>query len=133
VQGSGAGMMATAGQENTAKGITIGGLMVQIVVFGFFMITSVVFERRMRRKPTSNEMYWRNHLYPLYAVSVLIMIRSLFRVIEYATGPKGYLLANEWPMYVFDAVLMLAVMVIWGYWHPGAIRQGAHGGHLLSV
>jgi hypothetical protein len=37
-------------------------------------------------------------------------------------------------MFVFDAVLMVAVMVIWGYWHPGTIRQkGATGAQLLSM
>ncbi|KAL4866015.1 hypothetical protein BDV12DRAFT_187731 [Aspergillus spectabilis] len=133
VQGSGAGMMAMDGMADTAKGIVIGGLMVQIFVFGFFMITSMVFERRMRRVPTASEEAWKPHLYPLYAVSVLIMVRSLFRVIEYAMGQKGYLLANEWPMYVFDAILMWAVMVIWGYWHPGTIRQETQGAQLLSM
>jgi hypothetical protein len=48
-------------------------------------------------------------------------------------GQKGYLLANEWPMFVFDAVLMVAVMVIWGYWHPGTIRQDVAGAQLLSM
>ncbi|KAL5335193.1 RTA1 like protein-domain-containing protein [Aspergillus crustosus] len=133
VQGSGAGMMAMDGVADMAKGIVIGGLVVQIIVFGFFMVTSWVFEKRMRRVPTASESAWVPHLYPLYAVSVLIMIRSLFRVIEYAMGQKGYLLANEWPMYVFDSVLMLAVMLIWGYWHPGTIKQEAQGSQLLSM
>ncbi|KAL4794964.1 RTA1 like protein-domain-containing protein [Aspergillus venezuelensis] len=133
VQGSGAGMMAMDGMANMAKGIVIGGLMVQIVIFGFFMVTSVVFEMRMRRGPTAREETWRRHLYPLYAVSVLIMVRSIFRVIEYAGGQKGYLLSHEWPLYVFDAVLMLGVMIIWGWWHPGTIRQGVFGEQLLSM
>ncbi|KAL4918376.1 RTA1 like protein-domain-containing protein [Aspergillus aurantiobrunneus] len=123
VQGSGAGLMATDGMADTAKGIVIGGLMVQIVAFGFFIITSIAFEARMRRAPTSPEGCWQGHLYPLYAVSSLIMVRSVFRVIEYAMGQKGYLLSHEWTMYVFDAVLMSGVMVVWGWWHPGSIRQ----------
>ncbi|KAL4747097.1 hypothetical protein BDW72DRAFT_197094 [Aspergillus terricola var. indicus] len=142
VQGSGAGMMAMGGSmANTAKGIVIAGLLVQIVVFGFFMVTSVVFDKRMTRCPTSLSMSrnggdgvrWKEHLYPLYAVSLLIMIRSIFRVIEYAMGQKGYLLAHEWPMYVFDTVLMLGVMVIWGKWHPGSIRTEGTGAQLLSM
>ncbi|CEN60407.1 hypothetical protein ASPCAL02847 [Aspergillus calidoustus] len=133
VQGTGAGMMAMDGMGEMAKGIVIGGLMVQIVVFGFFIVTSIVFERRMKRGPTTGDTVWKTHLYPLYAVSWLIMVRSIFRVIEYAMGQKGYLLANEWPMFVFDAVLMVAVMVIWGYWHPGTIRQEAAGAQLLSM
>ncbi|KAL2832763.1 RTA1-domain-containing protein [Aspergillus pseudoustus] len=130
VQGSGAGMMAMDGMANAAKAIVITGLMVQIIVFGVFIVTSVVFEKRMRRAPTNGSYAdsaaaaeWKKHLYPLYAVSALIMVRSIFRVAEYAMGQKGYLLSHEWPMYVFDAVLMVGVMGIWAVWHPGTIRQ----------
>lgn len=135
VQGSGAGMMAMDGMADSAKGIVIGGLMVQIFVFGFFIITSIVFEMRMRRATAVFEpgQEWQAHLYPLYAVSALIMVRSIFRVIEYAMGQKGYLLSHEWTMYVFDSVLMLGVMVIWGWWHPGTIRRERHGSQLLSM
>ncbi|GFN20335.1 RTA1 domain-containing protein [Aspergillus tubingensis] len=89
VQGQGSGLMASDGLENIAKAIVICGLMIQVFVFGFFIITSMVFEKRMKRAPTS-EVPYTHHLYPLYAVSWLIMIRSIFRVIEYATGQKGY-------------------------------------------
>ncbi|OKL57055.1 hypothetical protein UA08_07398 [Talaromyces atroroseus] len=133
VQGSGAGMMAMNGMASTAKGIVIGGLMIQLIMFGFFIVTSIVFEKRIRQAPTADQASWQKHLYPLYAVSVLIMVRSIFRVIEYATGQNGYLLSHEWPMYVFDAVLMWAAMLIWGYWHPGALRAEKSGVKLLSM
>ena len=48
---------------------------------------------------------WKKHHYTLYAVSGLIMARSIFRVIEYAMGQKGYLLSHEWTMYTFDSLL----------------------------
>ncbi|KAL4811857.1 RTA1 like protein [Aspergillus spinulosporus] len=122
VQGQGSGLMATEGLENVAKGIVIIGLLIQIVVFGFFIISAMVFDKRMKRAPTS-DMPYMHHLRPLYVVSWLIMLRSIFRVMEYAMGQKGYLLANEWPLFVFDAVPMAGVMVIWGVWHPGTIQQ----------
>lgn len=34
---------------STAKGITIAGLVIQLIMFGLFIITSVVFEKRMDR------------------------------------------------------------------------------------
>ncbi|KAB8069335.1 RTA1 like protein [Aspergillus leporis] len=132
VQGQGSGLMATEGLQNIAKAIVIVGLMIQILVFGFFIIMSTVFEKRMKRAPTSEAPY-THHLYPLYAVSWLIMLRSIFRVIEYAMGQKGYLLANEWPLFVFDAVPMVGVMVIWGYWHPGTIQKEVSGAQSLSM
>lgn len=132
VQGQGSGLMGTDGMEDVAKGIVISGLMIQVFMFGFFIVTSVVFEKRMKRAPTSEAPY-THHLYPLYAVSWLIMVRSVFRVIEYAMGRKGYLLANEWPLFVFDAVPMVSVMVIWGVWHPGTIRQEVAGTQSLGM
>ncbi|GLA26010.1 RTA1-domain-containing protein [Aspergillus phoenicis ATCC 13157] len=125
VQGQGSGLMATDGLENIAKAIVIIGLMIQIIMFGFFIVVATVFEKRMKRAPTSQAPY-THHLYPLYAVSWLIVLRSIFRVFEYALGQKGYLLAHEWPLFVFDAVPMSAVMVVWGYWHPGTLK--AEGG-----
>ncbi|GAA92900.1 RTA1 domain protein [Aspergillus luchuensis IFO 4308] len=132
VQGQGSGLMASDGLENIAKAIVICGLMIQILVFGFFIITSMVFRKRMKRAPTSDVPYI-HHLYPLYAVSWLIMIRSIFRVLEFATGQKGYFLSNEWPLYVFDAVPMVSVMIIWGYWHPGTIGQNPARTRILSM
>ncbi|KAL4901096.1 hypothetical protein BDW74DRAFT_182192 [Aspergillus multicolor] len=123
VQGQGSGLMASEGTQGIAKGITIGGLLIQIFVFGFFLFTAVMFEKRMKRAPTS-EVPYTQHLYPLYAVSWLVMLRSVFRVLEYALGQKGYLLANEWPLFVFDAVPMVGVMLIWAVRHPGTIQVG---------
>lgn len=34
---------------------------------------------------------------------------------------KGYLLANEWPIYAFDAVPMVIVLAICSYWYVGNI------------
>ncbi|GMF68788.1 hypothetical protein AFCA_003698 [Aspergillus flavus] len=123
IQGSAAGLMATGSNAKMGKNIVIVGLLVQVIMFGLFIVTSIVFQRRMHQHPTiqafDQAIPWKSHLHTLYAVSVLIMVRSIFRVIEYAMGQDGYLLSHEWPMYVFDTLLMFAVMVIWGVWYPG--------------
>lgn len=49
VQGQGSGLMGTNGMEDIAKGIVISGLMIQVFMFGFFIVTSVVYEKRMKR------------------------------------------------------------------------------------
>lgn len=58
----------------------------------------------------------------LYEVSGLIMIRSNFRVIEYALGNDGYPLTHEWTLYIFDALLMFIVMMIYYVWYPSWIQ-----------
>jgi hydrogenase/urease accessory protein HupE len=65
---------------------------------------------------------WQEVLAMLYAVSVLIMVRSVFRVIEYVMGTDGYLSRHEWPLYVFDGLLMLLTVGIFAWWYPGQLH-----------
>ncbi|KAE8372354.1 RTA1 like protein-domain-containing protein [Aspergillus bertholletiae] len=126
IQGSAAGLMASGSGAKMGKNLVTVGLLVQVIMFGVFIVTSIIFQRRMHRHPTvqalDEAILWKSHLHTLYAVSLLIMARSIFRVIEYAMGQDRYLLSHEWPMYVFDALLMFAVMVIWGVWYPGKLN-----------
>lgn len=122
VQGSAAGLMVTGDNPKLGEGIVIAGLMIQIVIFGFFAVTAVIFQRRVEKNPT-NESYdvsipWKKSMRMLFIVSALIMIRSCFRVIEYAMGNDGYLLGHEWTLYIFDSVLMFTVMVVYYLWYP---------------
>jgi hypothetical protein len=58
----------------------------------------------------------------IYLVSGLIFARSVFRVVEYIQGVNGYSMTHEWTLYIFDAVPMLAVSVLFWYWYPGHIQ-----------
>lgn len=69
-------------------------------------------------------MDWQKHLYALYVASMLILVRSVFRVIEYVMGNNGYLLKKEVFLYIFDAVLMFLCMVWLNMVHPGEIHSG---------
>lgn len=51
------------------------------------------------------------------------MIRSVFRVIEYVQGNAGYLLSHEVFLYIFDALLMLAVMLLFNWNHPSEVTE----------
>ncbi|CAI7625569.1 unnamed protein product [Penicillium glandicola] len=127
VQGGASGIMATGKNANLASNIVVAGLVVQVVMFGLFIVTSIVFEVRMRWSPTieafDEGINWASQMRTLYAVSVLILVRSIFRVVEYAAGDNGYPLTHEWMLYVFDSVLMIITMVIWGIWHPGNLPK----------
>jgi hypothetical protein len=133
VQGSAAGLMATSENAQMGQNIVIAGLFIQILVFGFFVVTTIIFHRRMRECPTRESedpnVPWESRIIMLYVVSGLIMVRSVFRVIEFIMGHDGYLLKHEWPLYVFDGVLMFGVMVIFfvKYPAPGALRGWKDG------
>jgi hypothetical protein len=134
IQGTGSGMMAIGGSmASMAKSITVAGLLVQVIMFGFFIVVARVFEKKMTRSPTAGGTLWKSHLYPLFLISGLIMTRSIFRVLEFAMGQKGYLLSHEWIMYIFDSVLMIAVMTVWALRYPGDLIESGTGDRSLMM
>lgn len=93
----------------------------------------MVFSRRIlststhHAGPNGKGVEWKKILYMLYYTSVLIMIRSIFRPVEYIMGNDGYLLRHEWTMYVFDVVLMIGVMVVFYVWYPSSLKINDKG------
>ena len=63
----------------------------------------------------------------LYATSGLILVRSIFRVVEYLQGHDGYLVKSEAWMYVFDALLMFAAAALFNVVHPSQAVPGRRG------
>ncbi|KAK3303867.1 RTA1 protein [Chaetomium strumarium] len=129
LQAGGGGYQATGTLEALNNGATviIVGLFVQLVFFGVFMVVAVAFILSIRRAPTSQSQthssIWRRQMFALCVGSMLIMVRSVFRAIEYLQGFDGYLLSHEAYLYVFDAVLMFLVMVLFNYIHPSEVAE----------
>ncbi|KAH1304358.1 hypothetical protein KXX24_003584 [Aspergillus fumigatus] len=128
MQCGGGGLLAgakTQDKVNMGEHMIIAGLFVQILFFGFFMLVSVIFHRRMLATPIhhmmSTQLPWNYYMKILYTVSVLIMIRSVYRVAEYVQGSDGYLQSKEAFIYVFDAALMFACCVILNVSHPSKL------------
>ncbi|KAI8966099.1 RTA1-domain-containing protein [Daldinia sp. FL1419] len=127
VQSGGAGLMAQSGQVDIGEKIVVGSLLIQIIMFGLFIITAVSFQTKYQKRKVDASVYdatgWKASMLMLYSVSALIMIRSIFRVVEFSAGRDGYLLSNEWTVYVFDSVLMLAVMVFFLVRYPNNLQR----------
>ncbi|KXH65844.1 hypothetical protein CSAL01_03777 [Colletotrichum salicis] len=118
IQAGGGGIQAAGTLElyEIGEKIIIVGLLVRIVVFGFFIVTTILFHHRTSRKPTTvaieGTIPWRRYLWVLYSTSLIILVRSIFRVIEYLQGNRGYLISHEIFLHIFDTILMIAVMAI---------------------
>ena len=129
----------TTSDFDRAQNIILIGLAIQLVVFGCFVIIAVLFDIRMKRNPTpkviasNNTIPYRKHLRILYVTSLLILVRSLVRFIEYIQGHDGYLMGHEWTLYVFDAMLMWGVMVIFALGHPSEVYALLKGGRSKAV
>ena len=105
--------------------VIIIGLFIQLIFFGMFVIVAVVFHRRIYNNPTTASLKvtapWKKLLIVLYISSGLIMIRSVFRVIEYIMGEDGELMAKEAYLYIFDSTAILFASILFNWFHPSAI------------
>ncbi|BCS23715.1 RTA1 domain-containing protein [Aspergillus puulaauensis] len=127
MQASGAGIMVKdVDSAQMGQNIIVGGLFVQIAFFAFFVITAGVFEIRMARQQVTVspdlQSIWRRHMMALFFTSVLILIRSVIRVVEYLMGYDSYLMRQEVFIYVFDALLMFIVLITLNWIHPSEVN-----------
>ena len=139
-QNIGGGVMSNGSSSSLASGshIIVGGLLLQLVSLGFFIIVTARFDRKIRRLPTSQsvsaEIPWYMHQVALYVTSALIVVRNIVRVLEYAQGDgqAGFVLRHEVFLYLFDAVLMLALLAIFNMIYPGEIKVLIQGRRLVG-
>ncbi|KAJ9621943.1 hypothetical protein H2203_006824 [Taxawa tesnikishii (nom. ined.)] len=118
------------------------GLILQILFFTLFLFVAFVFHFRLLRSPQlvprtpdQRPVPWQRHLRALYLASLFILIRSVYRLVEYvqASGSgDGYLLSHEWVAYVFDALLMVVVMTVFVWWHPSEVAALLRKGGLVA-
>ncbi|KAL2130770.1 hypothetical protein VTI74DRAFT_5969 [Chaetomium olivicolor] len=131
MQSAGGGLMAKAKTPDSmkmAENVVLGGLGVQIVFFGFFIVTTIVFHVRITKNPTRQSYSitspWRTHILALYASSVLIMVRSVFRMVEFGMGNDSFLMESEAYLLGLDGALMFAVAAVFLWSHPSRVLVG---------
>ncbi|KAK4618612.1 uncharacterized protein CLAFUR5_11018 [Fulvia fulva] len=137
LQMAGGGIQAggTLSLMHLGEKIIIVGLFAQVVFFGLFVVVASLFHYRFTRHDASQlsrvrDSAWRRHIHALYWGSGLIMFRSIFRVVEYLMGNNGFLLRHEYFLYIFDAVPMFLLMVLFLIIHPSqltALEAGSAG------
>ncbi|KAL2812695.1 RTA1 like protein-domain-containing protein [Aspergillus granulosus] len=123
LQASGGGMMAMESMAKMGQNITIIGLFVQLIFFGIFFGISVVFCRRVESSKGVKMLHmpYGALLYVLFVVSALIIVRCLYRIIEFCQGNDGYLMRHEAYLYVFDTIPMFVVQAIFHRYHPAKV------------
>jgi len=129
IQGASVGLIFQASTVKIGENVALVGLFVQGMSFGLCFVTAVIFQIRMSEFPTrasvNPDSPWKRTLYMLYIVSALVLLRSLFRIAEYTQSQDGYLLRyllrHEWTLYIFDAVPMFLVTVVFYLQHPSKL------------
>ncbi|EKG09745.1 RTA-like protein [Macrophomina phaseolina MS6] len=103
----GGGFMAINLENEMGKHIIVGGLIMQLSTYGFFVVVAASFYQRVdalppAKKQRHSQIRWQHHLKSIFIVSVFIIIRSIFRIVEYAQGFDGYFFTHEVFLYVYQ-------------------------------
>jgi len=136
IQGGGGGILSGAKSQSTVNlgnNVILSGLVLQIIIFCFFILVAAKFQRRGRRDDSfPAHIPWQRYLGILYTISLFIAMRNVYRAIEYALGNSGYLIKHEWALYVFDATLMVLVLSSCIYWYSCSFGTSSNQDRLLS-
>lgn len=106
--------------------IVIGGLIIQLVALAWFIFETTILHIRLNNGSTvitlkDPSISWRPTLWTLRCVSVLIFIRSLYRLIEFTSGSDSTFAKHEVFMYIFDASLLSISAFLFVLIHPGRL------------
>ncbi|OTB04922.1 hypothetical protein M426DRAFT_73082 [Hypoxylon sp. CI-4A] len=126
----------------TGKNVALAGLGIQIAAFGLFTIIAARFHSTSRRfetglqwrlegpsrddagfvkgAPRKINTHWRRLLYAVNVSCILILIRSVFRVVEFAQGSSGASQSHEYFMYILDTLPIFLVVCSFGVFFPGS-------------
>ncbi|CAF1195239.1 unnamed protein product [Adineta ricciae] len=123
VQSAGAGLITSGKLENLTLGsnVLIGGLGINLVSFCFFALVTFHLHWAIHRRKAdfTGRERWVKMFYALYLSMVLLIVRSIYRIVEFAMGFRGYLAIHEVYFYVFECLLIIFAFGLFLPLHPG--------------
>jgi len=102
---------------NAGDNVLLGGLAVNLASFVIFMMQIIWFDLRTRKEP-HNFGQWRRLLWVVYISTGFVLIRQIYRVIEFSQGWFGYLPNHEVYFYCFDSLPILLATAMYVWWWP---------------
>lgn len=102
--------------------VVIGGLAFQLIVMAIYLLLVLKLYKNAADTSTVNRP-WRMYVVVLGTSVVAIWVRNLVKAIELSQGFYGFVSQHEFMLYIFDASLMLLVMVLFAVLHPGRLLQ----------
>ncbi|RPB12694.1 RTA1 like protein, partial [Morchella conica CCBAS932] len=129
IQAGGGALITQEGKEQMGKNILLVGLYVQLASFIFFLVISSVFYFRVSKAGVDAQKYGRYHwttmLKVLYFAAAFIIMRCVFRLIEYSADRTSSVQKNEVWAYCLDAVPMFMVQCVFNVVHGGMVLPKA--------
>ncbi|KAF2018148.1 RTA1 like protein [Aaosphaeria arxii CBS 175.79] len=113
----------------TGTNIIIGGLALQVATFCWFLCIAIRFWWCARREIADDAPAgWIKVMQAIWISSSLVLLRSVYRLIEFGLGIEGYPFTHEWIFYVFEALPMLPAIAVFCFVHPA--KYLGNNGHI---
>ncbi|KAJ2809555.1 hypothetical protein H4S07_003203 [Coemansia furcata] len=114
LQGTGGGMMTSYKRRDAGKKIVLLGLIVQLFFFACFLATTFyVGSKQAYVVGTGTRSAKRKVLFTIVATTVLLYLRSIYRIVEFADGYGGKIYSAEWAFYAFDTIVILLAFIVY--------------------
>ncbi|KAK7414045.1 hypothetical protein QQX98_007077 [Neonectria punicea] len=122
------GVLAGADSYDTVylgRSIILFGVAIQFFFFAVFIVIVSILHYRIVCRPTSTSLLfaapWKQYIWVIYMASLLITIRSSFKIAEFAVGSQNVLETSEAYLYCLDVAPMLLCSVLFNLWHPSRV------------
>ncbi|EPQ25750.1 uncharacterized protein PFL1_06617 [Pseudozyma flocculosa PF-1] len=122
IQSYGGGMTAQEKTVDIGNKLFLIGVTCQACVYGLYILAFTVLAYRLNKYrvsdlATGEKIQWRTSLRSLivltYISSVFVMIRSVFRVVEFVQGHQGELVTHEVYLFVLDVLPLVIAVFVW--------------------
>jgi hypothetical protein len=145
LQGAGGGIASTLSQDDKdpapGNNVMLAGLGFQVFTLVLFMLLCAEYAYRVKNTTQSFDVThaklrsskkFRGFLAALSLATILIFIRSIYRVIEMAQGWDGELTKNETLFFVLEGVMVVIAVLVLNVFHPGWCFREAYSDRLDS-
>lgn len=121
LQGSGGALYSDPQKADLARLLLLIGLFAQLAFFSVFiaLMVYVHFSPRFGFRAGGSLQKLRPVFVGLYAITLLLHLRNIFRVVEFVQGFAGDLARNENMLYIFDFGPVYACFLLFTFMHPG--------------
>ncbi|KAJ1934599.1 hypothetical protein FBU59_005649 [Linderina macrospora] len=125
IQASGGSMQSSEDTRTAGKYIALFGLAIQLFFLACFVAITIYVKRcasyvvSAGPKDKTDTGAKIKLMRVILATTVLLYVRSIYRVAEFADGYGGKIYGCEWAFYVFDCLAMLFCFVIYILWYVG--------------
>ncbi|KAK6525487.1 hypothetical protein TWF694_005621 [Orbilia ellipsospora] len=118
--GAGTGMFVNTtapDRQKIGQGLLRAAVILQVVLFVAFAYFATKLQRNATRLGIKGD--WRMSLYTLYVCGIFIMIRCIYRLVEFFEGFQGDLILHEAYFYALECIPMFLSTAYMNFMHVG--------------